>query len=120
MCGSDKMFQVVSGEHNMLTAKTISVASDMFQAFEFLRRGHDFSLQSIGLELVIGVRVSKCSFRSFVSAGFQTLRGSEILQYAFQKHKNMLKGRRFGKCAVIKSLFESTRFQGRDASQGIA
>ena len=39
-------------------AKNMSVASKMSQALNLLRQGHDVSLQSIGLELVTGVRMS--------------------------------------------------------------
>ena len=68
------------------------------------RRGHDFSLHSAGLELVIGVWLRTVRVSLFVKCGIPICCCSDHVQVAFRKHKPTLKGRRFSSGRFCKAI----------------
>ena len=73
------------------------------------RRGHDFSLQSTGLELVFGVWLRTVRVSLFVKCGIPICCCNDHFQVAFRKHRQTLKGRRFSSGRFCKAIMVDQR-----------
>ena len=69
------------------TGQGNAVARDMFQALEFLRRGHESVCSPLVSNWSLALGCRHVAFRSGSCAGFRCLCRSEMFQVAFRKHK---------------------------------